>query len=370
VFVALLVTLPLSPSEFNVAKEQGFRIAVATSCRVTVGHVVVYSVSQVRRSSGSSIRVNSRIATDNQASASLMTSLLTMSSLNRDLAAQGLPECTTLNAAIEDPPVETTQVSTIAVVGLSLGGSILLLGCLRYIVMQAAQKTHTEEERMLIGKMAELRKRFKISRDDGFLLSSEDAPWLVWRSGGYIVVKRDYLEAAARLALLLDFDLLKFDGLCLSLECLNDPSPKRLPGALFAGAPPGPCAGFVALQEFLLEISKELIRPTQVTHANGEPALDFVARLTSEQRFKYLQKVVLRARIWLEDGGALFERLKAAAQEFMEDIAQLCDKRFSELRMEASGEQLLTFQVEQERLAAGYICRQDHDEVCPVQNPH
>ena len=366
VFVALAVTLPLTPAEFEADTELRFRVAVAAASGVSVGYVVVDTVSQARRSSGSGVLISSRIASESQASVSLITSLLTTNSLNRELAAQGLPDSTSLSVTVQTISGEGAQVSTAIVVGLSLGGSILLLGFLWAVCVLSTRKSPTQEEQMLNNKMAELRKIFKISRDDGFLLNSEKPPWLRRQREGYTVLRKDYLEAAARLALFMDFDVAKFDALCVCLEYsgLNDAHPTST-SKTFSREPPGPSTCLAAIHLWLLEISKKLIEPIlpQIGPAFGEPLKVVPIPLRPEERFLYLKNRVCRARIWSEYGGALFERLKAAALEYMEDIARLCNERFDALRMEPKGEQLIAFQVGQEKLAAGYIRRQDHSEV-------
>ena len=90
--------------------------------------------------------------------------------------------------------------------------------------------------------------------------------------------------------------------------------------------------------------------------------------LTFEQRFRYFQRFVCKLRIWSDSGHTLFERLKAAAAEYMESMSVLCHARFEELKLEPDGISLVSFSSFPEESEVGTrILRQDDDKVIRLQ---
>ena len=71
---------------------------------------------------------------------------------------------------------------------------------------------------------------------------------------------------------------------------------------------------------------------------------------------------VCKLRVWSEEDGSLFERLKVVARGYMDQIAGSCHDRFQALADEPGGKELLAWNVDAGRLVG--MRRQDHPEVC------
>jgi hypothetical protein len=119
-------------------------------------------------------------------------------------------------------------------------------------------------------------------------------------------------------------------------------------------------------------VSAELIQPdipilnTRAAGAGRLQSTPTSCNLRLEDRFTYFKSKVCKARIWEDDGGLLFKRLRDVACKFMADISRLCDDRFELLCMEPGGASLTAFFATPETsvpLVVGHILRQDHEEV-------
>lgn len=87
----------------------------------------------------------------------------------------------------------------------------------------------------------------------------------------------------------------------------------------------------------------ELIRPQVLSAATGSgiestrtaSSVDRGGdgRLRVEERFPYFVKRVAQARIWIESNGILFEKLQKAVDDYMQEIAVLCDRRSDALHV-------------------------------------
>jgi len=64
------------------------------------------------------------------------------------------------------------------------------------------------------------------------------------------------------------------------------------------------------------------------------------AGLNAPERFEYLTQKMCRARVWLDEGGVLFDAARRLAQSFMDEAAVRCDERFVRLRSEPGGRDL------------------------------
>ena len=122
--------------------------------------------------------------------------------------------------------------------------------------------------------------------------------------------------------------------------------------------------------EWLLEVTKDLLRPDLDDNSSSTQDLDlfeeptFPRVLSFEQRFRYFQRFVCKVRLWSDCRHILFERLKAAAAEYMESMAVLCHARFEELKQEPDGIALVTFASFPEESEFGdRVLRQDDDKV-------
>jgi hypothetical protein len=162
--------------------------------------------------------------------------------------------------------------------------------------------------------MTDLLHRLQITYQNGFLLSSESAPF--WRSGkDFILVQKSHAEAAARLSLLTEFDINQFDAFCLCLEGEiggYSVSVKNLRQ--------NRTQQYDLLCEWILEIGTHLIRP-EVVEVSPElsqkmPSTEIRSDLRVEQRFPFLVQKVLKARVWADSEYALFRRLQVRFKEF------------------------------------------------------
>lgn len=375
VFVALAVTFPMSPDDFE-RDRQGFVRALALTTGVDISRVLIRSVvavAQNRRLQENGTRVDADIASSDAGFASSIAARLSTDALNMRLKAEGIAPGKVLAVTIQNVAMDQGQQFPVALVtSLAVGGTVLLVGCVVSLFMNI-RKRETVEERQLDRAIKQLRVRLGITQENGFLVGPERPAW--WRRRWeYTVVQDGQLEAAARISLYLDFDVLKFDSLCLFLDSAAAGSSwtgqssarnlyeffSRTPSASKQHSP-----AYDALQKWLLAISSALLRPPVLQPAAGSagsPAEETVS-LRQEERFPYLKKQILKARIWSENHGELFEKLQARARTFMDDIARLCDERYAAMLLEPDGERLAAFSVDPKELAAGHILRQDHKEV-------
>jgi hypothetical protein len=169
------------------------------------------------------------------------------------------------------------------------------------------------EERSLQQAVMDLLHRLHITRKNGFILSSESAPF--WRSGNdFIVVQKSHAEAAARLSLLTEFDINQFDAFCLCLE-------GELGGYSTSVKNLGQnrTQQYGLLCEWILEIATSLIRPEVVEAApelsRTTSSTEVRSNLRVEQRFPFLVQKVLKARLWEDLEYALFRRLQVRLLE-------------------------------------------------------
>ncbi len=269
--------------------------------------------------------------TSSSAEAEALIAALDATKLNAQLVLQDLPVSTGLTARLQTQP-RTRPIGASdpwnqwATIGLVLG--IVSLGL---IVLQAMpRRKGSPEERELQRAVTTLRVRLKITQKDGFVLSSEGAPplwrwrWLsstARRRQTLGFVQKGHAEAAARLLLLQDFDVSQFDGFCLSLE--GERSFGSGGNEVVEAETP-----YELLCIWLLELSASLIQPdvSEHCHSGGESggsghdgnqsgtdarrSAGIQCSLAVEQRFPYFVKRVCRARIWMDDHGALFRRMK------------------------------------------------------------
>jgi hypothetical protein len=128
--------------------------------------------------------------------------------LNQQLKLEGLPPAMTLSLTITgEGAVARGSSSVWLIAGLVIGCCVTAFLVSSYLLSRV--KTEAEEERQLRIKMEELRERFGITLQEGFVLNTE-AGKVLMRScvprgrnlAEMTVVRRSYLESAAHLALL------------------------------------------------------------------------------------------------------------------------------------------------------------------------
>ena len=119
-----------------------------------------------------------------------------------------------------------------------------------------------------------------------------------------------------------EYDAGQFDAFCICLECESGGS--------------GHSRSYLALCEWLVELSLELIRPKLPSSIQPDTCLSINTtgrsraprfHLRLEDRLHFFLKRLSKARIWDNDSGILFKRLQTKVESFMEDIAVLCDER-------------------------------------------
>jgi hypothetical protein len=334
-----------------------------------VARVLITRTNQARRASSDLLQVELKIATRDLDAASRLRDSLKAEAINIQLTNQELPPCQLVSATVVKAdsgsvfvtaaPSEPSvwAASPWPAVGIALGTAIVLMfGA--FLLFGLLRKGESDEDRLLRLTMERLRGRFRITHADGYIVGA--ASRLSWSSHrDCTVIQRSHLEAAARLALLQDFDVNQFDALCLCLEC-GGPAP------LERWTRP-----YRAVGDWLVELSTLLIRPVvpSAIGGDGKDALgeSLGSPLGVEQRFPYFVHKVAKARIWSDDDGALFTRLQDGAALIMETVAGICDRRFEELCSEPGGRELVAFCASPADMPALIgINRQDHLQVCAV----
>jgi hypothetical protein len=191
------------------------------------------------------------------------------------------------------------------------------------------------EERQLKKAVANLRIKLCITAADGYFLTSERSKgqfafFSTWHRRQPVNLRRSFVEAAAKLSMLEDFDVHQFDAFCICLRC----STREDESAEISAETPA----YSALCNWLLEISRTLITPAILSQreSEGNVELRFVrnrdlaingrnrdlainqhCNMTFNQRFSYFQRHICRAQVWSDMGGSLFQRLKMVAKVSM-----------------------------------------------------
>ncbi len=189
-------------------------------------------------------------------------------------------------------------------------------------------KVKSPNERRLQVMVAEIRKKLRITKKDGYVVGSEGQSIFLQRQ--LIFLSRAQVEAAANLALMQDFDVNQFDVFCLTIR--------------HCGASDGSKERYELLRNWLLECCHFLLSPD---FPNKDLNLDkphhrFKKASTQNpsKRFQYFERRLIKARIWLEDR-ALFSKLKIIAHDFMDELSVLCQVRYDALCHEPRGQELV-----------------------------
>ena len=219
-FLSVLVSLPMTAAGFSSKKQTDFATALAFACGQLMGYVVIQSVQPLsgRRVESGGIQVQSSVVCKDPEEAAAIQSKLDLTILNNELADQGLPACALLSVQVVQPTgsASSARDSQWVLLGSLLAAFAVVLAVgVGYVLWSRTSKS--EDELALKREAALLRARLRIRRQDGFLLSSERAPW--WTTARFTVIQRTYLEAAAQLGLFRDFDVFQFDAFCLCVEC-------------------------------------------------------------------------------------------------------------------------------------------------------
>ena len=363
VFVLISVAIPLAQSDFTSQKQEQFIHALAFASGQLVNQVVIQSFNPIRRrrSAGSSLQVEAEIATKNSAKANAILNSFDIFTLNNQLVDQGLPPCTLLSLSIQQTS-ESSNNSEWIFIGSLMGGFSLALFLAIVCIVVWRKMAVTEEEKQLEREMSTLRIKLKITDKDGFCLSNTVSWW--HRNDDAIIIQKSYLEAAAHLGLLMDFDVNQFDAFCLCLEC--EASNRVDDGKKSAAAE----TAYSAICDWLLDVSIDLLKPDVLEEGGSLDMQQSIlhSRLHQDHRFAYFCRKVSKARIWADNRNSLFERLKQTVQMFMRDMAQLCHGRFAQLSRDPVGPALIAFpsfpaKSCEDNQPEHIVRRQDHGEV-------
>jgi hypothetical protein len=328
IFVQLVAVLPCTKAFFE-TKQATFAICIASMVQLSTDEVIVDQVIPVvyRRIGASSlaIQVQSRIALRNQSAAEQVLLSITEANLNFELLSRGLPAASIVSVAILTISDSSDRRQLILTFTLIIGFLLAMGIALGYYIVRSRRKS--EDQRELDAAVTTLRAQLKIRKVDGFVLHTERVLFLV-DTKDLVFINKSYLEAAASIALSLEFNLLHFDALCNCLECHTSQFGLEIGIADGSKNPQ-----YNALCDWMLEVCKALIDPgLEVQPGN-------LKRTPARERFAYFEKVC-RAQIWKSHHGELFERLKGVARGFMDQIAKMCDERFEQIVKEPEGSKL------------------------------
>ena len=203
----VLFTAVMSSSEFNgefsnATIDQKFQLALAIVANVPHDAIVVNSMNDFKSTRSEQTTLNAGIAVLPNTGPEVVKRI--QSSLNMQLQMEGLPPATIISLTITGGGASTgggLSVSLIA--GLVIACCITL--CMVGSCLWTNSKSASQEEKLLQSKMEELREKFGITMREGFALSTETGHWRCIRASALAemtVVRRSYLESAARLSLL------------------------------------------------------------------------------------------------------------------------------------------------------------------------
>ncbi len=332
VFVIIMVTIQMPESNFTSSLQRKYVTALGLASKSAAERISILSVSsaaKARRMESGQTRVESEIAAMDVSSARDISNHLDISTLNFELSAQGLPAASLNSITVLASSLQSTNTQQ-WVIALSVVSVVvaLLLAVLVYLRIFHQKVLLTDDSDLML-KITDIRQRLSLMPKDGFFLNSEKKNF--WNTGKEVSFLRlSNLEAAGRMALFCDFDIMNFDAFCLSLYLeLHDGNKKR----------------YQALCQWILELSEKLINP--VTFQQDQHSQ--VGCTTVDGRFRFFVQKVGKVRIWIDDD-ELFLRLKDKAQLFMDQIAIKCDLRYRELCNEPRGQELVSLH---------YIMQQD-----------
>ena len=334
VFVSVSVLLPLAREAFASEQQGHFAEALGDSCGTLPSTILIWSIQSVRRSGqSSSIQVDAKIAASDPSSANAIGSKIEAAALNAQLLRQGLPVAVVKSVAIilgpSGPGTDSLSPSTWIALWFCMSLSLFFLAVL---TVRSCAKKRTAAEEALEAQFSQLRKQLHITLADGFMLSSERVS--IWRWKSLVQIPRIHLETAARLAVLQDFDVEIFDAFCLLLDVAG-----LSQGAQHSKQHIAICTWLLDLSEGLIKPEIEEDRPDQ----SGSQVIIKVQAPKDNKRFQFLQRKVLKARVWLQNDQELFLILQDKAQRYMDHIATLCDLRSREMMSDLGGAELARF---------------------------
>ena len=167
-FVGLTVSLPLSESEFDSAKQAGFKQAIASSAGVNASYVEIVSFAQTsarRRESrallAAALDVETKIAST-EGNVKDLVKKLDQDIINQNLQQNGLPpgEVTKAPAVITEG---TNSWSTLSIILTAVGGLLVVVLVGLFVVKCTAKR---EVEKPYEQRKEEARRRVEIRRSE------------------------------------------------------------------------------------------------------------------------------------------------------------------------------------------------------------
>jgi hypothetical protein len=388
-FVGLTVNLPLLESVFDNDKQAGFKQAIASSAGVNVSNVEIISLAQT-----SMRRLDSRadllpaldvetVVGSMEGNAQDIVNKLQLNTINQNLQLNGLPPCKLTKAptVIMDEGILLSALTIgLIVVGVVVGAVVVGV----YSLFKFSIKPRSDDEAEHFEQDCNsLRKRLKLTKQDGYILSSENN---MWASSKSVVIPKAQMDSLVRLSRLEPFDTNVFDAFCVVLADNENSSSRQesqsrtIPDAGaelvlqdfrdsdkngHAAVARGQVAGYRfgsemdmdsrqgiqlrLLKEWLLEFSSAVLAQLSVKsgietlpHTSFSFTVKYSGR-SPQSLYAYFVKHVLAVRIWRDDSFALFKELKNPVQVFMNQLAGECHERVREMSLDKDGQELYNF---------------------------
>ena len=327
VFILVATTLQLPPSNFTIPVQRKFIAALASASGSAPEQVSVLSFSGVvaRRLHDQETRIQIQIAAGDASSAGGITNHLDATNLNSQLSAQGLPPASLDSISILADSAKSSSTQQLITVLAIVGGLVVLLLVVLVYIQFLRSKVMVIEDSALTLKIRSIRQRLMLMPQDGFFLSTESRPY--WnRNKQLFTLRQSQLEAAGRVALFRNFDVIHLDAFCLSLYLEQDSASQMR---------------YKELCQWLLELAEQLINPEILVPQDFDPG--HLGCTTVKERFEYFVKKLGKARIWIDDE-VLFSSLKDKAQLLMDQIASKCNLRYQALCSEHRGKDLVSLE--------------------------
>jgi hypothetical protein len=221
---------------------------------------------------GNSSLVEVRIATSGAAQAHSVCSSLDSENLNLAFARLGLPSCLLVQCALIGQPLGTwNEILTPVAIVIAMSVFILLT-----IFISILCKHENKEVSEIMKATKLLRRRLRIEQRDGYLVGTD---WTYpWQNVTNVMhVHKCWVESAAKLSLLREFNPLEFDAFCICLIQPGHPSAGR-------------SIQHILLCEWILETGKWLLQPSiEVDNDTMDPHT--AREWTERERFEYLEKL-------------------------------------------------------------------------------
>jgi hypothetical protein len=386
-FVSLTVNLPLLESVFDNIKQAGFKQAIASSAGVNVSYVEIISLAQTsaRRQKPRALALDVEIVVGStEGTARNIVNKLQQDTINQNLQLNGLPpgKVTKSPTVIRDEGISLRSELTIGLIVAGVVVGAAMVGV--YTLFKFSIKPRSDEEAEQFEQDCNrLRKRLKLTKQDGYILSSENN---MWASSKSVVIPKAQMDSLVRLSRLEPFDTHVFDAFCVVLADNEHSSSRQesrsrtspVTGAELvlqdfrdadrnghAAVARRQVAGYRfgsemdldnrksiqlwLLKEWLLEFSSAVLAQLSVKIDSEElPQSNFSFTLkckrgSPQSLYAYFVKHVLAVRIWRDDSCALFKELKRPVQVFMNQLAGECHERVREMTLDKDGQELINF---------------------------